>query len=282
MSANRKLVTWTLSVTVAALIVGAARPPEVRGQDFLLKYDDEMTVTTYYSTGGLSDQSHVILAPGGWVWDIYAEDSSRVDVSGGAISYHHTYDTSTTNVNSGEIKYRVFSYHSSVINVFDGYVNDINAYASSRINVSGGEVPGVSAYQSSRVEVTDGTVTTLSGYATSAITVRGGTMNRLYARESGTMDIYGAAFNELRAYDTSIVTFHALDFDLGDGLTLDGERILGTGILSGHWFDGTPWSVDVHWQEPDAQILAVPEPATLALLAVGLSAVFIRRRRLSS
>jgi len=74
------------------------------------------------------------------------------------------------------------------------------------------------------------------------------------------------------------VTFHAQDFVLGTGLSLDGDRVLGTGILSGKWFDGTPWTVTIGQNDPGATILAIPEPATLSLLALCGLEVFRRRR----
>jgi hypothetical protein len=58
-----------------------------------------------------------------------------------------------------------------------------------------------------------------------------------------------------------------------------GERVLGTGLLSGEWFDGTRWTVNIQTNASGATILAIPEPATLSLLALGGLAVMRRRRR---
>ena len=67
-------------------------------------------------------------------------------------------------------------------------------------------------------------------------------------------------------------------FRPGGGLALDGTRVLGTGILSGEWFDGTRWTVNIAENAPGASIIAVPEPTTLVLLVIGGLAL-IRRRR---
>jgi len=82
----------------------------------------------------------------------------------------------------------------------------------------------------------------------------------------------------LETCHTSQVNFSARTFILGSGLTLDGQRILGTGILGGEWFDGTNWSVEIYQNDPNATILATPEPATLCLLVLGGSALLRRRK----
>jgi len=84
---------------------------------------------------------------------------------------------------------------------------------------------------------------------------------------------------ELRARDTSTVTFDGQDFILGTGLSLDGDKVLGTGGLSGTWMDGTSWTVNITLHDAGATILAIPEPATLSLLALGGLAMLRRRSK---
>jgi len=85
--------------------------------------------------------------------------------------------------------------------------------------------------------------------------------------------------NHLYAGGTSVITFHARDFRTHGGLWLDGDRVLGTGgALTGEWFDGTSWAVDIPDNQATATILVIPEPATLLLLAMGGLALLRRRR----
>jgi len=65
------------------------------------------------------------------------------------------------------------------------------------------------------------------------------------------------------------------------GLTLDGDRVLGTGLLTGKWFDGTSWAIPIQKHDLGATIRVVPEPSTLVLLSIGAGGllVFAWRRR---
>ncbi|MFO7902510.1 MAG: PEP-CTERM sorting domain-containing protein, partial [Pirellulaceae bacterium] len=81
-------------------------------------------------------------------------------------------------------------------------------------------------------------------------------------------DVSGGEVDSLHAYHSSTVAFHARDFDFGPGLSLDGDRVLGTGNISGEWFDGTPWTVAI--TKNDSTIRAIPEPSALMLMAVAL------------
>jgi len=80
-------------------------------------------------------------------------------------------------------------------------------------------------------------------------------------------------------YDTSTVTFDGQDFILGAGLSRDGDKVLGTGVLSGKWMDGTAWTTSIFVHDAGATILLVPEPATLSLQALGGLALLRRRGR---
>ena len=60
-------------------------------------------------------------------------------------------------------------------------------------------------------------------------------------------------------YANCVATFIGRDFHVGDGLSLDGDRVRGTGNLNGEWVDGTRWVVNI--EANSSTILAVtPAP----------------------
>ena len=105
-------------------------------------------------------------------------------------------------------------------------------------------------------------MSSLYSYGSSSVNVSGGEVNHLKSRDLSTVYISGGAISDLSAEDSSTVTFGARDFRLGDGLTLNGELVLGTGLLSGEWLDGTRWVVDIGSNDPTATILAVLQAVT--------------------
>jgi hypothetical protein len=116
-------------------------------------------------------------------------------------------------------------------------------------------------------------------YGTSFAVISAAALVSLYPSEQSEVHISGGSLANLGVYDQGAVTFHARDFRLGEGLSLDGERVLGTGLFSGEWMDGTRWAVDIVGNASGATIFAIPEPSTLALLSVGVSLGLGRRRR---
>jgi hypothetical protein len=170
--------------------------------------------------------------------------TSRALIVSGWVARLWAYDTSTVDISGGSANW-LYTYDNSNVNISDGPVLYIQAHDSSTVNISGGSVDGI-----------------LTAYNTSAVNISGGSVGSLYA------------------CDTSFVTFHGRDFSVHEGLWLEGDRVLGTGILTGEWADGTPWAVNIVENQAGASILAIPEPATLSLLALGGIAL-VRRRRVA-
>jgi len=171
----------------------------------------------------------------------------------------HTYETSTANIVGGSAS--------------------LAAFHASSVDISGGLVDGLYAYDFSTVDISDGTVSNnFQARASSTVRITGGAADYLRAYDSSTVDISGGSMPILYAYDTCTVTFHARDFVLDAALSLDGDRVLGTGPLSGEWLDGTPWTVNIMESDSGATIRIVPEPATLSLLTLG-GLVMMRRKK---
>ena len=282
-----------------ALVGPLAR--EARG-DFTLWDSQQMTVDTSHWAGTLYDQSRARIVPGGSVtsW-LSAYNSSAVDISGGSLGGLRTYDTSAADISGGSVDYTLETHNASTVHIsgtgyvntfyaYDtgavdisggGYVNWLRADNTSAVNISGGRVEDLYAVSTSTVAISGGTVVDLYAYNTSAVNISGGGyVNALYTYDLITVDFARGKVAHLYAGGTSTVTFHGQDFLLGPGLSLDGDRVLGTGVLSGECFDGGHWTVNIDLNASGATILAIPEPATLSLLALG-SAMLVRRRRVA-
>jgi len=253
-----------------------------------------------FSTVGICGGSAVGMS------NLYAYDSSTVNISWGQVNHNlYCYDTSAVNMSAGpagalpSVTY-LFANNSSTVNISAGSVYQCAANDSSHVTISGGRVGNqLYASDTSTVDVSGGTVLYLDAKDTSVITVSGGQVDSLgvvdtgtvritggqvtglSASHSGAVKLSGGSLSWLEASSTSTVTFNAREFRLGHGLTLDGDRVLGTGILNGEWFNGTRWTVDIARNDSGATILAIPEPATLSLLALGGLAMLRRRRRMA-
>ena len=268
--------------------------------DFNLGAGDYL-VSTYHHKGDTYNVSRAYILSGGYVDYLYAHDSSTVNLSGGYVGRLYTIATSTVNMSGGDMG-TLDARDSSTVNVSGGYADDLDALGSSRVNLSNGSVYAIGAYGSSTVDFSGGSVNYLyvfnsstvdlsagdvgslvidsatPGYF-STVNISGGYVDRLTTvGRSTTVNLSGGDVGSLTVSDSSTIIFDARNFHLGSGLTLDGQRVLGTGILGGEWFDGTSWSVNITANDPGAMIEIVPEPATLGLLALGGLALLRRRK----
>jgi len=133
---------------------------------------------------------------------------------------------------------------------------------------TGGSVSYLYAYDTSTANICGGTACLLA-YHTSTVNISSGSVPSISAYDTSTMNISGGTVIDLRAYNASTITVNARDIGVHGGLSLNGDKVVGTGILSGKWFDGTAWAVNISQNDASATIRVVPEPATLSLLALG-------------
>jgi len=260
-SNNKRRITMYVATAVAVLILAGPLASEGRGS-FELWDDAQFTVNSYQNSGMLYDESCATIVSGGSVDYIRASGTSTVNVSGGSVLSLDAYYSSTVNVSAGSVSF-VDAYHSSTVDISAGSVSRIDAYdESSTVNISGGSVGSVIAHDASTVDIS------------------GGSVGSVIAHDASTVDISGGSVSSLYAYDDSAVDIHGYDFRTTAGLTLDGDNVLGTGVLTGKWYgqDDTMWAMTISTNAAAATIRVVPEPATLSLLALG-GLVLVRRRR---
>jgi hypothetical protein len=247
------------AIGAATAIVLIGLTASIAGANFTLTGSQQMAVNTQHTSGRLYDQSEVTILPGGAVTSIYAYNTSIVNMSGGQSGGISTYNTSTAHMSDGRVT-MFFAHDAS------------NAY------MSGGTAQNFRAYGTATVYLSDGEAGGFYAVETGTAYMSGGLAGNIYAHEGGTMRISGGQANSLYAYDVSKTTFIAQEFSLGTGLSVDGNRLRGTGQLRGRWFDGEPWAIYIRKNNADATVLLTPEPATLSLLALGGLAILRRRR----
>lgn len=253
------------AIAVLALAVAA------HAQDFSITGDQHMDVTTSYWIGNLWDFSSANILLGGNVSYIYANNSSSVGIAGGEVGRITAYTNSIVNISEG-----------SIIGINDLFA--VSAYDTSRIIISGGSIMGsayaLNAYGNSSVEMSDGSVTGVHGFfirENSNATISGGEIMELTAHDTSRVFISGGEVGLLRASGKSHITLWGENFKLGDGLWMEGNNLIGTGILSGTWLDGASWTTEIYENTDTSTILLVPEPASLLILALGGMTLRYRR-----
>jgi hypothetical protein len=267
------------AVTVAGMViwafVGAARA------DFVLTGNEHMEVTQSHLLGILWDTSTADVRAGGDIYMAYVNNMARLRVLEypGVVSYLYAYHTSGVDVSGGSMS-QLNAYDTSSVDISGGTVNQVHANNTSSVHLSGGSVGNLYVYgDNSGVDVSGGTISQLLAYNNSSVDFSDGKVTAVWAYDTSSVDLSGGDVFSLFALGTSTTTFNGYDFTATSGLTLDGDKVLGTGVLAGKWFDGTAWAVSIQSHDPGATILAIPEPSSLALLALGGLAMLSRRRR---
>jgi hypothetical protein len=82
----------------------------------------------------------------------------------------------------------------------------------------------------------------------------------VYAQDTSTVHISGGSVAELLAMDSSNITFHGNGFAVTGGLSLEGDLVMGTGVLTGKWVDETAWAITIGDHDAGATIRAISVP----------------------
>ena len=285
MNASRHFAVLVAAVLCAGWLAGTARA------DFTLYGNEQLTVNTFHQQGWLYDQSKAWLVSGGEVNSLLRTyDDSTVDMSDGRIGFLETYGNSTVDISGGSLG--IFTHDGSRVTVTGGSVKTVYTSGHSSVDfacgpsgsadvgivfvndastltLSAGHLGSrIMAFDDSDVRITGGSVDDrVSAEDNATMTISGGDLYCLETWHDSVVDLSGGSVDFIRAHGGNM-TIHGKDFILVGGLLLEGDRVLGTGVLSGKWFDGTAWAIPIPVHEAGATILAVPEPATLALLAL--------------
>ncbi len=162
--------------------------------------------------------------------------------------------------------------------------NNLSAYTYSTMNMSGGHVNSLYSYEYSTLNIAGGDSITgeypindLEARQNSVVDMSGGAVGRFSTYDSVKVNISGGSLTYLQACDYSFIALDGQNFVFGNGLTLDGNNILGSGRLSGEWMDGTPFEIYIQLHDPTSTIIAVPEPATFLLFGIG--SLFLSKRK---
>lgn len=177
------------------------------------------------------------------------------------------FDSSTADVRQGGYVPNVYIYDNAALQVFEYRygtygmsIGRTRVFGDGQIIVSGGATGSIVAEENSRV------------------TVIGGETGDILALGNSHIELSGGVIPNLNIGGNSALNIFAQNFILGSGLWLDGNRLLGTGTLSGQWLDSTHWTTQISGNSQTATIMLIPEPATMLLLAAGC---LLMRRTLS-
>ncbi|MCF7973009.1 MAG: hypothetical protein K9N55_04275 [Phycisphaerae bacterium] len=135
---------------------------------------------------------------------------------------------------------------------------DCVAEGLNNVMLTGGSAGDVSVYGRTHVSLSSGSVASLYAAGASSVTISGGAVtDYLGAWDQSDIELTGGVIADLDAGGSSEVTFYAYDWAVTDGLSILGDEVFGTGILSGTWSDGTVWSTNIIYHAETATIKLV-------------------------
>ncbi len=306
----------TARITIyLVVILGMALSAQAK--NFTLTGNHHLDIIEYYINGYLYDFStanvnlykrvdkvktyngSTLNVSGGKVGVLKAYNDSTVNVSGGGVGVLKAYNDSIANISSGRLNSLeagdnvtvnvygegsvvvIDALNSSTVNISGGYLENINAYDRSTVNISGGSNSWLDASGNATINISGGDIVSFFAVENSIVNISGGSFDAIVTDDSSIMNISGGNISQfLRVTGDSTVIFDGYDFILGEGLSwdIDSQIILGTGILTGKWFDDTSFVIPILDNASTATIMAIPEPTTVALLGLGVVGVLRKRR----
>jgi hypothetical protein len=205
---------------------------------------------------------------GGSVHWLSSRDSSQANISGGQIQELDCFDSSQVRISSGFMD-GLLSYGSSRVNIYGSGIDNIHSYGSSEVNIHGGWIDNIHGCDSSRINIYGGGYIYygLEGYDSSQISITGGSIHGDLKLWGGKIQISGSDF----AVDGQSVGYGELTSILGhwpedEPLRHLTGKLLSSELINNDFYIGY-----------NARIILIPEPATMALLGIGL--LFLRKRQ---
>jgi len=249
----------TISFVAVVLFLGAC--PALGA----LEFNDGLTHNIDYSISGSvwvdwqtpAMYTTVNLLPGGSISSPYmlkGFEYSRINILGGSVYDLVSRGSSQVNMSGGSIGCHLYSSDSSQVNISGGSIGSyLYICDSSQADISGGEIGSYFwIYDSSQVNISGGTI-------------RG----PLWPSDNSIIRIFGSDF----AVDGQPAGYGELTNIFGGAYYEDPTRYL-TGTLASGDLIYVPFNIG-----QDARIILIPEPATMALLGIGL--LFLRKGRVN-
>jgi hypothetical protein len=206
--------------------------------------------------------------PGGsmsWPYSIIGFNNSMINVCGGYICILESNDFSQADISGGAID-NLYSYDSSPVNISGGSVKYLRSFGSSQLNITGGSMTYLQSFGSSEVNISSGSIKNLWTYVSSQVDIYAGSVGDLVLWDQSMIQIFGSDF----AVDGEPFGYGELTSILGGMYYDEPFRHLSGTLLSGELIDG-----DFRIGN-DARIILIPEPATMALISIGM--LFLRKR----
>ena len=205
---------------------------------------------------------------------VSSHDESNITIFDGSVDEVQLNVYSHGTILGGSVL-RVDVNHESSVDISGGIFEDVFGRDDSHISVSGGQFNGLLFVEGGDYifEMSGGEVGVVDGSGYGHTTISGGEIDTLVSNLSGTVEIFGGQINHLKSGDYSdsgLIIIHGTDFNYDYGYITNYS-----GFLTGTLASGDTIIADFA-RFGDAEILLVPEPATLLLF--GFGGLALRRR----